>query len=165
LLEPVGLNVQSIAQTSSKLLCIRENQFNPGSRVPPALPKPQSTGLTGGDIAGIVVGAVVGAVFISSSLFWLWKRQRGLQRRQKQSLQELKSVQELNGVVPTEADSAAVNELPNARNIAVELEPGVSMNELAVNEDVRHEMVGSGPEIVELPTGGRETDKKGKAGV
>lgn len=121
--------------------------------------------LSGGDIAGIVVGSVAGAVLIFGLLFWFWRRRKNLRRRKQQqkeqeALEESKSIQELGGVVPTEADSADVNELPDKKDIAVEMSEGVRRNELGGDEGVRHEMVGSSPEVAELSAENEEKEKE-----
>ena len=137
---------------ASQVTCVRETHYNSGSRVPPALPKPAPQGLTKGDIAGITIGSVAGVALILAFIFWLWARRKVSGRQGRESQEELTSVKELEGAVLTEADSGNVNELPLAKDVAVEMGPRKSWAELAANKEMRHEMAGSSPEIVELPS-------------
>lgn len=114
------------------LSCLRTSNFNAGSTKVTPLSLPSSgNGLSGGDIAGIVVGSVVGALLIFGLCFWLFRRRR----KQRKSYEE--TAAELDG----DGEASRTAELAEKRHTHTEMgDPDFPRQELEADKDVKHEL-------------------------
>lgn len=152
--------IQANDISSSRMTCVRLDHWNEGAdRVPPQ-PSPPSThhGLSGGDIAGIVVGCVAVVAIAVGTGFWFWRRRR----RQASSTQatELEATTRTAAKIGTgELGHGEVSEAPHEHSYSEapdaerrhEMPAGEQKAEM-VGDDAAHELAAE--EVV------RENDKK-----
>ena len=177
--------------TNAQMTCLHVDHFNEDARKSPPFPSPPPTshGLSGGDIAGVVIGVLTAVALVLALAAWFWRRRRKSSPEAKHAsdpddprMAEFpdtgKPRHEVDGIALAEAspDAEAKMELNPDAQLKHELSPDATLrHELSAGSGGRPELPGSAShqsleieksalEPVELPAGTVEEKEKDGSG-
>lgn len=153
--------------TTSHLTCVHIDHFNEGAKAAPPMPSPtgQGKGLTGGDIAGIVIGVLAAVAIIAGVAFWFLRSRK---RKGAADSKEEKTAAAASGSSPNEQaqnDNSEKKDPPIAEAPAGEeaqtgyshYSPSMTKQSPEEKEEVS-ELPGAPNQLFELPNAERRVE-------